>query len=112
MATREVPSYQWSTFFDEYTRTHQGQPVTLTMLDAGIGAQEETKGLPFVGVSTDRKDGEPRVFVMVGDQPTGHLTHSIMNPVHIRIRQAEGEAPDTIEIEAADGARTLVCFAA
>lgn len=112
MATQEIPSSAWSTFFAECTRDHRGQPVTLMLLDAGIGAQEETKALPFVGVSTDRKDGEPRVFVMVGDQPTGHLTHSIMNPVHVRIRQAEGEAPDTIEIEAADGARTLVCFAA
>lgn len=112
MSTREVPSHEWFTFFAEYTHTHQGQPVTLTVLDASIGAQEETQPLSFVGVSTDRKEGAPRVFIMVGDQPTGHLTHSIMNPVHVRIRQAEGEAPDTMEIEAADGARTLVCFAA
>ena len=54
MSTQEVPSHEWFTFFAEYTRTHQGQPVTLTVLDASIGAQEETQPLSFVGISTDR----------------------------------------------------------
>jgi hypothetical protein len=110
MATREIPSHEWPRFFADCIRDHQGQPVTLKVFGADIGAQEEARTLPFVGISADWKDGENRVFVTVGDQLSDHLTHTITDPTHIRMRQAEGEAGETIEIEAADGTRTLVSF--
>jgi len=110
MATREIFSHEWPTFFADYTREHRGRPVTIRVLGADIGAQEEARMLPFVGISADWKDGENQIFVTVGDQSTDHLTHTIADPTRLRLQQAEGAAGETMEIEAANGDRTLISF--
>lgn len=110
MATREIPTNEWLTFFADHTLEHRGQPVTITVLGRDIGAQQEVRTLPFVGISGDWKNGENRIFVTLGDESTGHLTHTIADPTHLRVRQAEGAAGETMEIEGANGDRTLVSF--
>lgn len=110
MATREIPTNEWPMFFANCTREHRGQPVTIRVFGADIGAQEEARMLPFVGISGDWKDGENQIFITLGDQSTDHLTHTIADPAHLRLRQAEGAVEETMEIEAANGDRTLVSF--
>ncbi len=105
--TREIPREQWRSFLDDFSKKHQGEKVSVEVLDRDLGPQREVENLPFVGISADEKAGEHVIAVMVGEQPSRHEEHLINNPAHVRI--AEGKKP-SIEIEPSDGPKTIVQF--
>ena len=110
MRTREIPRAQWSRFFDDFSKQHEGWIVTLEVLSPDIGDQEEVTGLPLVGISADLKDRENPIEIMVGGRPEAHVTHIINSPQHVWLKQPEEAAHEAVEIEAADGTTTLVRF--
>ena len=110
MRTREIPRAQWSRFFDDFSKQHAGWIVTLEVLGADLGDQEEVTGLPLVGISADLKDRENRIDIMVGGRPEAHVTHIINSPKRVWLRQPEAEPHEAVEVESADGTTTLVRF--
>lgn len=107
MDTREIPRGEWQRFCDDFSRKHQGEKVSIDVLDRELGAQREIAHQPFVGISADEKSGENVIEVMVGERPDRHEERIINNPAHLRV--AEGERP-SLEIEAGDGPKTIVQF--
>jgi hypothetical protein len=45
--------------------------------------------------------------ILLGKRPDAHLTHSVASPEHLFVRKGEGREED-LEIESADGTRTLL----
>jgi len=110
MPTQEIPREQWTRFFDDFSKQHQGWIVTVEVLSSEIGDQEEASGLPLVGISADLKARDSRIALMVGGRPDAHLTHIINTPKRVWFKRPDEGAHEAIEVESEDGTMTLVHF--
>jgi uncharacterized protein DUF5335 len=106
---REIPREEWGEFLDSFSRQHEGWLVTVEVLGEEIGAQMEAEGKPLEGITAELKDGGVgSIIITVGLTPAEHVTHNIIAPTHIRLEQAENGADMALQIEASEGATTLV----
>jgi hypothetical protein len=111
MRTLEISRGEWAAFFDSFSRRHEGWLATVEVLGEEVGAQTEARELPLVGVSAELKGGEDdAVSIILGGARGDHITHTVTRPDRVRVEQAEGGADEALQIESADGSRTLLRF--
>jgi hypothetical protein len=111
MATQEIPREEWGTFFDRFSKQHEGWRVTLEVFAPEIGAQQEANALPFEGITVNSQDEGPRtIAISLGKAPEDHVTHTIAGPEHVWLQQTSEGANAALEIESKDGAKTLMRF--
>jgi uncharacterized protein DUF5335 len=111
MPTREIAHEEWVTFFDGFSQQHQGWLVTIEVLDPDLGAQVEAQELELRGITADSKESvRSSISINVGRTPWEHVTHTISDPSHVRLKQTEEGANEALEIESAGGTITLVHF--
>jgi hypothetical protein len=109
--TEEVPRGEWIGYLDVLTRNHQGEPVTVEVLDGKEGAQVEASNLSLQGISADvKRSGEHDVNIILGAERNPPLTRMIPEARHIRVERGDRGLDEALEIEAADGSKTLVRF--
>lgn len=111
MKTRQIPKEEWGTFFDNFSRRHDGWLVTLEILDTEIGAQVEGRELPLKGIvdEWDEIKGN-EIMIMVGTKPDDHVTHTIGNATEVSLEQTDGDADVALAIKSADETTTLLRF--
>ena len=110
MLTTEIPRDQWVRFFDGFSKDREGWIVTVEIVDSDLGDQNETTGLPLVGISADAKDGENRVELIIGDSPDAHVTRIIESPRRVWLKNDDLPGHEAIEVEGGDGSMTLLHF--
>ena len=111
MATIEVSRPDWTSFLDTFTRMHAGWLVTIEVLRPDIGAQVATRDLPLDGISFDEGGGDrDRILIEVKARGGAHVAHAIIAPKLVSLKQTDEGAHEALEIESADGAKTLVRF--
>jgi hypothetical protein len=110
MATREIPHEKWISFFNDFSKQHEGWIVTVEVIGSDLGDQEEAAGLPLVGISADVKAGENRIVIIVGGKSDQDVNHIVEKPNHVWWKPPQGVADDAVEIESEDGTMTLVSF--
>jgi hypothetical protein len=110
MGTRDIPREQWVRFFDDFSKNHEGWIVTLKVIGADIGDQEEVSRLPLVGISADVKSHENRVEIIVGGEPGADVTRFIESPKHVWVKESRIPGDESIEVESEDGIKTLLNF--
>ena len=108
MKTKEIPKEEWGTFFDNFSRRHEGWLVTLEVLGADIGAQVEGRELAFEGIVGETQGNE--IVIMVGAKPDDHVTHSINNAAQVSLEQTDEGADAALAIKSADGTTALLRF--
>ena len=108
--TQEISQDQWIPFLAEFTRENRGAHARLTIIgaEADVGAQVETENRPFDGVSADVKDRERTVWITFGTSAEDHMTHGVHRATAIRTLLAAGASGPVLEVESADGAKTLL----
>ena len=108
--TQEISQDQWIPFLAEFTRENRGAHARLTIIgaEADVGAQVETENRPFDGVSADVKDRERTVWITFGTSAEDHMTHGVHRATAIRTLLPAGGSGPVLEVESADGAKTLV----
>ena len=110
MATQEIPRQQWATFFDGFSRRHQGWLVTVEILGPDIGDQVEARELPLEGITAELRDsGEDEIEIFVGTRPDSHLSHKISAPERVYLKRSDEGADEALEIASRDVA-ALVRF--
>lgn len=111
MKTKEIPREEWSTFFDSFSRQHEGWLVTLEVLGEDLGAQIEERELAFGGIvdEWDEIQGD-KIAIMIGTNPDDHITHSIDRPTEVSVEQTDEGAHVALQIKAADGVTALLRF--
>lgn len=111
MQTREIPREEWITFFDAFSRMHEGRLATVEVLGRDLGAQVEASELPFVGITAELKgsDGDS-VSIIVGTAAANHITHTVTRPTHVTLEQNESGADEVLQVESANGTRSLLSF--
>jgi hypothetical protein len=110
MQTRDIPREQWIRFFDDFSKNHEGWIVTMEVLGADIGDQEEANNLPLVGISADVKARENRVEIIIGGRPDVDVTRFIERPKHIWVKEPRVPGDEAMEIESEDGIKTILNF--
>jgi hypothetical protein len=109
MSTQEIPRDEWRTFFDGFSRDHEGWIATLEVFGADVGAQEEAHELSFGGISFNSEAGESEAVVInVGKSAADHVSHTIDHPQHVWLQQSKEGTDSSLEIEAQDDSKTLV----
>jgi hypothetical protein len=110
MQTRDIPREQWIRFFDDFSKNHEGWIVSLEVIGADIGDQEEANNLPLVGISADVKARENRVEIIIGGRPDVDVTRFIERPKHIWVKEPRVPGDEAMEIESEDGIKTILNF--
>ena len=107
--TREIPREAWNTFFSRFSNDHETQFVAVEVMGRDIGAQVEGRALLLSGISPADDAGES--LALMFDSVNGeHLTHMVNKPTHVWLQRTAGNTDEALEIESADGTRTLVRF--
>ena len=108
MNTQQIPADQWEPFVARFSREHADWPATIEVLDEQRGPLRVARDLPLQGISFDTKGTRPSSLeISVGDRDGDYIRHVIDLPLNIRQAEEPGGVID-LEIESADGPRTLI----
>ena len=107
MRTTEIPRADWSRALEEFNAAHDGWLVSLDILSPDIGAQPDITDLPLVGVTfEDIRAGT--VTISAGRSAVPEITHATQAPSHVWVERTDAGADAALEIESADGAKTIL----
>ena len=107
--TVEIPREGWNQFFTRFSEDHETQFVAIEVFGGEIGAQVEGRSLLLAGISPAESGHES--LALTFDSVDGeHLTHMVTKPTHVWVQRGPGNTDEALEIESADGTKTLVRF--
>jgi hypothetical protein len=110
MHSHEIPSNQWIPFFNDLSKRHQGEHVSVEMLGRDIGDQHVAQDQSLLGITVDPPTGACKIDVMVGEAGHANIAHEISHPIHVRLAQSDDGNDAALEIETLSGPCTLVRF--
>lgn len=109
MATQEVTRNEWQSFLDRFSKQHQGEQATVQVIGEEVGAQTAVQSLPFVGISAEEAgSAKGSIVILMGDTAGDHVEHRVADPDHLWQRLTGDDGKDALEIEGADGAKTIL----
>ena len=77
MQTQEIPRQEWNSFFDSFSRQHEGWLATLEVFGPEVGAQEEAHELPLESVSVaSETDKSESIAINIGKTPKRQIGNS------------------------------------
>lgn len=106
----EVKKEDWGKFFDNLSMRRYEWMTEVEVLNAKVGHQVLSNGLPFNGITVDTIGEHTSLDLSVGQTPGNHQTHIIKDPTRIAFRAGDGTHSDVLDIEEADGTKTLIQF--
>lgn len=107
----ELPRPAWHDAFEAATKVHQGDDVTIEVLDAEYGDQYEAEKLPFAYIEYDNHDD--MVNIGAGGRDGRYpvvLRHAVEHPQRILVDNIALVGPVTVDVLGGDGTQTLVTF--
>ena len=113
MKTTTIARNDWPSFFDRFSRRHEGWLVTVEVFQPEIGVQVRERDLALEGVTAELGNGngdKAKIEIMIGGKPDQHVTHIVLNPVEVSLEHTEDGANHALAIRSADRAMTLLCF--
>ena len=111
MQTKEITRTEWPSFFDSFSRQHEGWLATLEILGPEIGAQIEERDLPFEGITDEWDETEGNtIMIMAGGRTDDHVTHTIKRPTAVSLEQTDEGADAALAIKSEDGVTALLTF--
>lgn len=111
LRTVQVPRDEWTPVLKAFSAVHEGWPVSLDILSAPIGAQPEITELPLLGVSVEPGD-DGAITIAAARSAVDHITHVVQAPTRVWIQRTEAGTSAALEIESADGTKTILRFKA
>ena len=105
----EIPRATWHDALDLVTKEHEGDEVTIELVDESLGDQEEAVKLPLNSVQYDRKDDV--VVIALGGHSARFpvvLRHMIRHPQRIWVHPPVPAATRALWMVDAEGIETLV----
>ena len=108
MQTEEIGPGRWRSFFEGFSRAHEGWLANVEVLGR-FGAQPVASELPFVGIVLDEPSHGGSLSIVLG-RGNELMTHTIAKPEHVEIERTDDGADAAVEIETSDGEKTLLTF--
>lgn len=112
----EIQPEQWQTYLNDFTKRNSGRMAGLQVISEEQGVQQEAETLSFEGITLETKGSlASSVEIMLGGTSTvdgRNLTHTITHIRRIVPKMGADGREDALEIEGADGAKTILIFKA
>ena len=109
MLTVEVPQKDWFRTFDEFSANHQDAVFSLEVLAPAIGAQEEIRELPLLGITAETDAREATITIAAALPDGGQITHVIHAPTHVRIERTNDGADVAVQVESGESVTSRSC---
>lgn len=113
MPTTQIARDQWEEYLSAFSAHNQTRSVNVDMESTELGAQRLINDRPLLGIEPDLKDElDPTIIVIAGDPQGGEpaaLTHEVMRPTAIWVKQDDQGQTEALDIETEDG-RTIIQF--
>lgn len=111
MPIREIPSEEWTSVLDNFSKEHLRWIVNLEIEIPDFAVQPALMKLPLIGITADLKSHRKSIEIAVGrENDRASMTHIVNRPQRVWISLQEEGAHDSVEIESEDGTRTLLSF--
>lgn len=111
MRTMEIPHDQWQPFLDQFSKQHQGECVTVEVLEGEGGMHAVASQSRLIGITDDPKNSEGEIIeVMAGDSPDDATNHEVRSPRAVRVACTDDGREMAVEIESGSMPTTLVVF--
>lgn len=111
MQTKEINRSEWPSFFNSFSRAHEGWLATLEILGPDIGAQIEEHELAFEGITDESNESQGNtIMIMTGGKVDDHVTHTINRPTAVSLEQTDDGADAALAIKSEDGVTALLKF--
>lgn len=108
MTIREVPQTDWIAFFDQFSRRHVNDPVTIEVEQNEANRGVIAESMPLQGITAGADPGSNTIEIIVAQAADEDLiSHTVATPLHVRVDET-GDEENTVEIEADDGTKTRV----
>ena len=108
--TREIKREEWTDFFDEFSRRHEGWLVTIELLDPKLGDQIEVENQALRGIVAERRRDPEVIEIFTENREKQSTTHVVEKPARVWIEESAEGAEAALEIESQDGPKTLLQF--
>jgi hypothetical protein len=115
MNTYEVPSTNWQSFLDQFSRQHHGQLVKLETIDPHLREfinrpRDDACGVSLISMTAESgKSKRPPRFEISADDENGlELGYSIADPLRLKVSECSDGLSEELEIKARDGTITRV----
>lgn len=109
METQEITRDKWQPFLDRFSKEHQGYVASIQVIEDETGVQMAAESLPFVGISAEDQGSEKgSIIIMLGTEANDHIEHMVNDVGHLWQKTAGATSGDALEIEATDGAKTIL----
>lgn len=106
----EIKKEDWATFFENLSK-RRGEWITeIEVLSPDAGDQFLSNGLPLNGITLESKAGKTSIDISVGETVNHHQTHMIQDPTRVAFRPGDADHDDVVDIEEANGTKTLIRF--
>jgi len=104
-----VDRERWESALDQLTKDHEGEEITIELLDPTYGDLREAERMPFAYATYDRPSDT--VIIAVGGRSARYpvvLRHLIERPTEIRVDDRPAGA--ALMVVDAEGTATLISF--
>ncbi len=106
--TTEIPRQDWVQSLNRFNAVHEGWLVTVEVLSSDLGAQPEIVDLPLVGITFEQPAGG--TMTIAAGSADDQIVHVIRSPERMWLARLDGRADVALEVEAAEGLKTIVRF--
>ena len=110
----QIRTDDWQSYLNDFSRRNAGRTARLEVLSENLGAQGEVEKLPLEGITLDKGSSlASSVEIMLGGRGAAdmrHLTHTVPQVRSIVAKFGPDAREDALEIESADGDRTILVF--
>ena len=105
--TLDIPREKWAQFFSDLSKRRFGWTTRIEVMNDSIGDQVLSENLPLNGITFEQTGDETTIEIAVGENMT-HQSHTIVNPGKVAFFGKDEKAGGFVEIEEANGTKTLV----
>ena len=105
--TLDIPREKWAQFFSDLSKRRFGWTTRIEVMNDEIGDQVLSENLPLNGITFEQTGDETTIEIAVGENMT-HQSHTIVNPGKVAFFGKDEKAGGFVEIEEANGTKTLV----
>lgn len=106
----EINQKDWANFFDQLSKRRYEWKTKIEILNTALGDQTLTDGLPLNGITVEARGERTTIDISVGENTDLHQTHNIADPARVAFLAAADNHGDVVDIEEADGTKTLIYF--
>jgi hypothetical protein len=111
MDTREIPRDEWRSFFDIFSRQHEGWLAMLEVFGQELDVPHERREFPLKAISlTPTVDKSTAIAIDLGKSQEDHIQHAVIEPIHVWLLRTPEGANGALKIESADKTKTVLRF--